>query len=85
MAFWQAIVIAGIGTVLGAVVGMLPVLALHLATVLGPPEAAASGPMPDFAAQWLQLGLAVVGVPLLSAVGSWLTATRRRTAVRRIP
>jgi hypothetical protein len=85
VAFWQAIVIAGIGTLLGAVVGMLPVLALHLATILSPVGLDANGPMPDFAAPWLQLSLTVVGVPLLIALGSWLTATRRRTAVRRIP
>ena len=85
VAFWQAIVIAGIGTVLGAAVGLLPVLALHLATVLGPADAVANGPMPDFAPPWLQLGLTVVGVPLAIALGSWATATRRRTAVRRIP
>jgi hypothetical protein len=83
VAFWQAIVIAGIGTVLGAAVGLLPVLALHLATVLGPPEAVATGPMPDFAPPWLQLGLTMVGVPLAIALGSWATAGRRRVAVRR--
>jgi ABC-type lipoprotein release transport system permease subunit len=84
VAFWQAVVIAGIGTLLGAAVGLLPVLALHLATVLGPPEAVATGPMPDFAPPWLQLGLTVVGVPLAIALGSWATAGRRRVAVRRV-
>jgi hypothetical protein len=83
VAFWQAIVIAGIGGLLGASVGLLPVLALHLATILGPPEAVATGPMPDFAPPWLQLGLTVVGVPLAIAFGSWATAGRRRVAVRR--
>jgi hypothetical protein len=87
VAFWQAIVVAGIGTLLGAAVGVLPVLALALATQLAAAQGGwtGGGPLQDFAPPWLQLGLTVVGVPLAIALGSWATATRRRVAVRRIP
>ncbi|AYF97695.1 FtsX-like permease family protein [Protaetiibacter intestinalis] len=86
VAFWQAIVVAGIGTLLGAAVGVLPVLTLALATRLAQEQGGwtGGGPLQDFAAPWLQLGLAVVGVPLAIAIGSWATAGRRRVAVRRV-
>jgi hypothetical protein len=86
VAFWQAVVVAGIGTLLGAAVGVLPVLALALATQLaeGLGGWTGGGPLQDFAPPWLQLGLTVVGVPLAIALGSWATAGRRRVAVRRV-
>ena len=85
MAFWQAVVIAGIGTLLGAAIGLLPSLALaippQLAAASGTPVPASG--LPDFAPPWLQLGLTAAALPLLIAIGSWLTAGRRRIAVRR--
>ncbi|MBN9140526.1 MAG: ABC transporter permease [Micrococcales bacterium] len=86
VAFWQAVVVAGIGTLLGAVVGLLPALALYLATTLSATQEPrmGGGPLEDFAPPWLQLGLVVLAVPLLIAVGSWITAARRRVAVRRV-
>lgn len=85
VAFWQAVVVAGIGTLLGAAVGVLPVLALAVATQLaeGLGGWTGGGPLQDFAPPWLQLGLTVLGVPLAIALGSWATAGRRRVAVRR--
>jgi len=86
VAFWQAVVVAGIGTLLGAAVGVLPVLTLAIATQLaeGLGGWVGDGPLQDFAPPWLQLVLTVVGVPLVIALGSWATAGRRRVAVRRI-
>lgn len=87
VAFWQAIVVAGIGTVLGAAIGLLPNLALTLPSLVGvandiPRDAA---PFWAFAPPWAQLALLVLALPLVIALGSWLTAGRRRVAVRRMP
>jgi hypothetical protein len=71
-AFWQALVIAGTGAVLGAAMGIVPALALGANTADVP-----------FAPPWLQIGLTALAVPLLIACGSWLSTTRGRTAARR--
>lgn len=86
IAFWQAVVVAGIGTVIGAGIGLLPNLALTVPSLVGvagdiPRDAA---PFWAFAPPWLPLGLLVLALPLLIALGSWLTAGRRRVAVRRV-
>lgn len=70
-AFWQAIIIAGLGSVLGAATGLVPAWALG-ATGL------------PFAPPWLPVGIAVVGLPLLIACGSWLLATRNKVPARRV-
>lgn len=69
-AFWQAIVIAGLGSVLGAATGLVPAWALG---AVGLP----------FAPPWLPIGIAVVALPLVIACGSWLLATRNRVSARR--
>ena len=65
VSFWQAVLLAGIGTVVGAGLGLLAAGALALP----------GGPMP-FAPPWGQLGVAAIGVPLVIALGAWLFAGR---------
>jgi hypothetical protein len=85
VAFWQAMVVTGLGTVLGALVGTLPVAVLVIVSriaLLDPSIHAV--PLATFDAPWLQLGAIAVVIPLLIALGSWATAGRRRVAVRRV-
>lgn len=70
-AFWQAIIIAGIGSVLGAATGLIPAFALGS---IGLP----------FVPPWIPIGIAVVALPLMIAFGSWLLATRSKVAARRV-
>lgn len=70
-AFWQAIIIAGIGSVLGAATGLVPAWAL---SAVGLP----------FVPPWLQIGIAIVALPLVIACGSWLLATRSKVSARRV-
>jgi putative ABC transport system permease protein len=70
-AFWQAIVIAGLGSVLGAATGLVPAWALG---AVGLP----------FAPPWLPIGITVVALPLVIACGSWLLATRSKVSARRV-
>lgn len=70
-AFWQAVIISGIGSVLGAATGLVPAWALG-ATGL------------PFEPPWMLIGIAVVGLPLLIAAGSWLLATRNKVSARRV-
>lgn len=70
-AFWQAIIIAGIGSLLGAATGLVPALALG-ATGL------------PFVPPWIPIGIAVVALPLMIACGSWLLAARSKVAARRV-
>ncbi|GAB3043693.1 hypothetical protein GCM10027052_27320 [Parafrigoribacterium mesophilum] len=71
-AFWQAIVITGVGAVLGAGMGLIPALALS-----------ANADMP-FAPPWLQIGLTAIALPLFIACGSWLFTRRTRVSARRV-
>ena len=70
-AFWQALVITGVGAVLGAGMGLVPALAL---------SANADTP---FAPPWLQIALTAVALPLAIAVGNWLFTRRSRVSARR--
>lgn len=72
-AFWQGLVLAGLGAFLGAAVGLLPAIAFNL-----------PGAGSTFAAPWLQIGITVMGLPLLIAGGSWLLATRSKVQARRV-
>lgn len=65
VSFWQAVLLAGLGAVVGAGLGLLTAGALALP----------GGPMP-FAPPLLQLGIAAIGVPVVIAVGAWLFAGR---------
>jgi len=70
-AFWQAIIIAGLGSVLGAATGLVPAWAL-------------SGADLPFVPPWLEIGIVVVALPLLIACGSWLLATRSSISAGRM-
>jgi hypothetical protein len=57
--------------VLGAATGLVPAWAL---SAVGLP----------FVPPWLQIGIAVVALPLVIASGSWLLATRSKVSARRV-
>jgi len=80
IAFWQALTIAGVGAITGAVAGLLPVWGVVISGEGGfnPPT------MAD--APWLALVALAVALPLAIAVVSWLVPPRhpdltRRTAI----
>ncbi|TFD88969.1 hypothetical protein [Cryobacterium serini] len=60
VAFWQAVLLAGTGAVLGGILGLL-----------GPTMLGLVGLLP-FAPPWPQVALLVLGLPVIIAVGSWL-------------
>jgi putative ABC transport system permease protein len=64
-AFWQAALIAGLGSLIGATLGLTPTLAGGWADVM------------PFAPPWLQLLAISIGLPVAIAVASWLLAGRR--------
>ena len=64
--FWQVLVLAGLGSVIGSLLGVAAAGALALP----------GGPLP-FAPPWLQLGLSTIAVPLVIAVGAWLFPGRQ--------
>ncbi|MDL5351622.1 FtsX-like permease family protein [Microbacterium sp. zg-YB36] len=80
IALWQALVITGLGTVTGAIAGILPVWGVVLASQnnYNPPQ------LTDLPWGWLTL--LAVGLPLAIAIVSWLVPPRhpdltRRTAI----
>jgi putative ABC transport system permease protein len=73
-AFWQALVIAGTGAVLGAGTGLIPAIALSLA-----------GSGNQLVIPWLQIVLGITVLPLAIAASNWLTSGRARILVRRTP
>lgn len=77
---WQAAILTSVGSVVGALLGLLPIRALTLR--FGPTPAGVTH-MP-FVPDWPTLALLAIGLPLLVTVGTWATAGRsRRVAVRR--
>lgn len=64
--FWQVLVLAGLGSLVGSVLGVAAAGALALP----------GGPLP-FAPPWMQLVLSTVAVPLAIAVGAWLFPGRQ--------
>jgi hypothetical protein len=74
--FWQGIVIAGVGAVIGVALGLVPAFALGLRA------AGATSAYLPFAPPWLQLGLTAVAMPLLIAAGAWLAGRRRLPTLR---
>jgi hypothetical protein len=64
IAFWQALVLAGLGSLIGGVFALVPAYAMSIAGTMA------------FAPPWLQLAAAVVAVPLGIAA---VTALTRRT------
>ena len=73
--FWQAIIICGTGATIGAVLGFAEYSALAGASLL---EASISMP---FTVPLAPLLATVIGVPLVIAIGSWITARPGRTHV----
>lgn len=80
IALWQAAIVTGLGTLTGAVAGILPVWGVALASerIYNPPSL---GDMP-----WLWLVVLAVGLPAVIALVSWLVPPRepdltRRTAI----
>lgn len=72
-AFWQALVICSLGSVLGGALGILPALAMGLP----------GGPLP-FSPPWMQIILAALVLPVVIAAGSWLLAGRTPKIARRL-
>ncbi len=70
-AFWQTLVLAGLGTVLGALLGLLPALALGL-----------PGSTLPFTPPWLQIAATAIALPLVIAAGSWLLAGRPSSRIQ---
>lgn len=69
----QALIICGVGAVIGTALGLLPAVAVGIASHSLP-----------FAPPTLQLALLAVGIPIVIAAGSWLlVGTRRGDLTRR--
>ena len=60
VAFWQAVLLAGTGAVLGGILGLMGPAMLGLVDLM------------PFAPPWAQIAILVLGLPLVIAVGSWL-------------
>lgn len=78
IAFWQALVIVGIGTVTGTIAGLIPVWGIVMAADVNATEQLAMADTP-----WLWLVALAAGLPLLIAVVSWLIPPRKGTLTRR--
>lgn len=72
-AFWQALVICSLGSVLGGALGILPAVAMGLP----------GGPLP-FNPPWMQITLVALALPILIATGSWLLTGRGPKTTRRL-
>lgn len=70
--FWQALIVTGVGAVLGAGLGLVPPVAF-----------AATADNLDFAAPWLPLAVTALGMPLAVALGGWLLTRRHVPVVTR--
>ncbi|TFD66301.1 MULTISPECIES: FtsX-like permease family protein [Cryobacterium] len=75
-AFWHGILLAGTGSIIGVVFGVVPAAALSLETS----QAAAVVP---FAPPWAQLALTAVGIPLFIATGAFITTRSHSRGGRR--
>ncbi|MET1051205.1 MAG: FtsX-like permease family protein [Mycetocola sp.] len=74
-AFWQAVIIVGVGVVTGAAAGLLTSYALSVLDTTGTLA---------FIPPWPVLAGLVVGMPLVIAAGSWLVASRPTTLSHRM-
>ncbi|HEY4268507.1 MAG TPA: FtsX-like permease family protein [Galbitalea sp.] len=70
--FWQAIILAGVGSVIGVALGLVPSVALSI------PDAQGHA-LDVFAPAWPELAATLLGIPILIAAGAWLTAGRGRS------
>ena len=73
IAFWQALIICSLGSLLGSALGILPALALGLPGGLYP-----------FAPPWMQIALAAIALPIAISLGSWMLAGRPLRTDRRM-
>jgi putative ABC transport system permease protein len=71
--FWQAMMIAGTGAVLGTAIGLIPPIALTL-----------PGSGTSFAAPWLPIVATAILLPLAIAGGSWLFPGRKAHVQRAV-
>ncbi|TFD63196.1 ABC transporter permease [Cryobacterium suzukii] len=71
--FWQAVMIAGTGAVLGTAIGLIPPIALTL-----------PGSGTSFAAPWLLIVTIAILLPLAIACGSWLFPGRKAAVYRAV-
>lgn len=78
IAFWQATIIVGIGSVTGTVAGLIPTWGIVMQTNLLGRSAPTMADAP-----WPWLALLAVGLPLVIAAGSWLIPSRRPDLTRR--
>ena len=73
IAFWQSLLICGLGAALGAGLGILPAFALVLP----------GGALP-FVPPWTQIATIFIALSAVIAVASWLLAGRATTVQRRV-
>lgn len=78
IAFWQGLVICGVGALTGALAGLLSAWAIIVSV---PPDAVAALSLADV--PWPALATIAIGLPLLVAVSAALISPRRPTLVRR--
>ena len=78
VAFWQAIVIIGIGSVTGTVAGLIPMWGIVMQSASNDQYALRMADTP-----WAWLALLAIGLPLAIAVVSWLIPPRRPDLTRR--
>ena len=71
--FWQAVMIAGTGAVLGTAIGLIPPIALTL-----------PGSGTSFAAPWLLIITIAILLPFTIACGSWLFPGRKAQVYRAV-
>ncbi|SEB51443.1 MacB-like core domain-containing protein [Paramicrobacterium humi] len=74
-AFWQAVVLVGVGTVTGTIAGLITTYGISLIDTSG---------YVAFDPPWIALGALVIGMPLAIAIGSWLVASKPTTLARRV-
>ncbi|MDN5768610.1 MAG: hypothetical protein L0H96_20665 [Humibacillus sp.] len=83
MAASQALLLAGLGALIGAAVGLVPGIAIARATAIGHfPDGRTSGPFVEV--PWLQIVAPVVLVPLVAAAFAWLAVRRSPQVTRRL-
>lgn len=78
IAFWQAIVIVGIGSITGTVAGLIPMWGVVMQSASNDQYALRMADTP-----WPWLALLALGLPLAIAVVSWLIPPRRPDLTRR--
>lgn len=73
IAFWQGVVVVGVGSVTGTLAGLIPMWGIVLTI-----DSLAMADTP-----WLWLGALALGLPLAIAIASWLVPPRHPDLTRR--